>query len=586
MKKLLKYIGGLFILMVLLAGVLLLTLISALRPEPVAPIASTPHVAAPVRVPLRPLRQAESGCSIQVQVVDVHDDPVAGAAVTMSEPGDDEASSGEGAVYATDIHGWTESVDWPCEVMDISAADGMERTRVLGVQLVKQVPHAEVTLTLEGMARIFGTITDEEGAPIEQATLTHSRITSVATGGRYEIWVPVKDSSITFTAPGYQPEHLSRMALQEHLEQQELSVEESPELEHDLVLLLEDRVEVFCAGLPGDRCSDIALTCSKPLLLMGGDCSFEAGRTLCACPSGEAAVRGGGRATLIGPDDTEAWLDFRDTGSLSGRIVESGLPVTSCALLLFRLPNGLEDLPRGVFLGRSSECEADGTFTFNGLVSGDWELHVKSNKELNTRLLQPVHLQVQEHKDIGDVEVWEGGGIEGVLIDGLTGEPTSGVLLALRQASGDERTMPAVMKAKKSDGVFLLHGIPAGSWRVFSPMSPHRPVTVVVEEGVITDGVEVITSETTVLQANGFSLTREDDLLTIEAVAPGSPADDAGLRAGDVIVGIRVAGFDLNLPESGSMPSLAQFLLGNYDGPGVTVLIEQDGEPLEASLEW
>ena len=74
--------------------------------------------------------------------------------------------------------------------------------------------------------------------------------------------------------------------------------------------------------------------------------------------------------------------------------------------------------------------------------------------------------------------------------------------------------------------------------------------------------------------------------MTIEAVAPGSPADDAGLRAGDVIVGIRVAGFDLNLPESGSMPSLAQFLLGNYDGPGVTVLIEQDGEPLEASLEW
>lgn len=570
MNRLLKIVSVLFILGALLVGVFLLTMLSALRPEPVAPIVSTLDVTAPKRVRAQPLT-ADSGCTIQVQIVDADEDPVAGAAVTIRGE-----RSGEGAVYATGTHGWTEPVGWPCGIVYVSAADGIERTPTLGLLLVEPGPQ-EVTLTLAGTVRIFGSITDEEGAPIEQATLINGGSTSVATGGRYEIWVPVEDPFTTVTARGYHTEYISP---------QGLSVEASPELEHDLILLSDERVAVFCAGLPGDRCSGMLVNCSTPLLPLGGECSVEEGLMLCVCPSGEAAVRGGGRATLIGADDTEAWLDFRDTGSLSGRIVDSGQPVTPCSLILVRLPMGLEDIPRGVIVGQRASCAHDGSFVFHGLVSGDWELMLKASPGGRDRMLQPVPLRAQEHKDIGDVEVWEGGGIEGILIDGLTGEPTSGPILALRQASGDERTMPAPTQAARSSGAFSLGGIPAGTWRVFTPMSPHQSVTVVVEDGAITDGVEVITSEATALQANGFSLTSEDDLLIIEAVAPGSPADDAGLRPGDAIVGIMVAGVELSGMGGVSMPSLARLLLGNYDGPGITVLVEQDGEPLEVSLEW
>ena len=52
------------------------------------------------------------------------------------------------------------------------------------------------------------------------------------------------------------------------------------------------------------------------------------------------------------------------------------------------------------------------------------------------------------------------------------------------------------------------------------------------------------------------------------------------------LVGIMVAGVELSGMGGVSMPSLARLLLGNYDGPGITVLVEQDGEPLEVSLEW
>ncbi len=111
---------------------------------------------------------------------------------------------------------------------------------------------------------------------------------------------------------------------------------------------------MHCAGLPGDSCAGILLSCSRPLMLLGAPCRWSVGLTVRV---GEAAV--------------EAWLDFRDTGSSTGRVVASGLPVQQCKSVLFRILARLEDEPWRLIVVRRSSCGDEAVFTLSGLVSGD-----------------------------------------------------------------------------------------------------------------------------------------------------------------------------------------------------------------------
>ena len=424
---------------------------------------------------------------------------------------------------------------------------------------------------------IYGWIRDPDGVPVERARLAQADESITVTGGRYEIWLPASYRHLGVSAPGY---YSSTLDLTE-------SMRDSGEVEYDFVLSYSDDVTVYCAGLPGDSCVDMLLSCSTPLMPMGEACHQRAGQTVCDCPDGEAAIRGGGRATLIGPEDVEAWLDFRDTGSITGRVLSSGVPVTACDVGLIRVPMGLEDVPRGLVIAQKARCSSDGRFVLPGLVSGDWELMVRVEDDYednSSRVLTPRRLAPGQHLDIGDVELWAGGGIEGVLYDGLTGRPTSGAVMATRQAGSDERITPMGDDAD-STGRFHMDGLPPGTWRVFSLLSPHDSVLVEVEEGAITDGVVIQTSDATALKTNGFSLTQEGGRLVVDTVSAHSPAGDAGLREGDVLVGVELAGFDLTGLEGGDV-DLARFVLGNWDGPGITLLVEQEGEPLEIPLDW
>ncbi|MFT5685484.1 MAG: hypothetical protein ACI8RZ_006436 [Myxococcota bacterium] len=419
--------------------------------------------------------------------------------------------------------------------------------------------------------RVYGRIEDADtGARIYRAQVQVGGVVTLVEDGRYEVWLRQDAAMLEVTAPGFYSGWF------------ELPDEASGELEHDFALLPSDEVSVFCAGLPGDSCADVLLTCSDPLLPFGRECRQDVGLTRCKCPDGEAAIRGGGRSVLIGADDVEAWLDFRDTGSLSGRVVDSGQPVAECHVGLLRIPVGLEDVPRGLLVARKTTCDAEGRFTLPGLVSGDWELIVHTGIDQN-RTLTPRRLGVAEHLDIGDVELWAGGGIEGVLIDGLTGEPTQGPILAIRSGESDERFTPMGGETDY-EGHFQLNGLPPGSWRVSGATSPHESVTVEVEDGVITDGVIVQTSDATALATNGFTLLRQDGVLIVDAVSRDSPAWDAGLETGDVIEGITMAGFSMNM--DGKTGELAQLILGGWDGPGITLLVSGPDGPEEIPLTW
>jgi hypothetical protein len=318
----------------------------------------------------------------------------------------------------------------------------------------------------------------------------------------------------------------------------------------------------------------------------------ERGETLCECPEGldEVAVRGGGRAVLVDTREREAWLDFRDTGSIVGRVVPTPSAETGCSALAIRIPTALEDLPRGLFVGRQVKCEDDGRFRIDGLVEGDWQLALQTrtgSDEPEDRTLVPRRVRPGEVVDVGDVRVPGGGVIEGVLIDGLTDAPgREEMVVAWREgASGERLTING--DESEWDGTFRIEGVPAGTWSVAPALAPHAAVTVTVRDDA-TSHVVVVTAEATALEDNGFSLAEREGRLVVEDVDEAGPAWAAGLSPGEEVVGVRLAGFDLAAAVGEERAtSFARGVLAYWDGPGVTLVVRApDGAEEIVPIEW
>ena len=131
-----------------------------------------------------------------------------------------------------------------------------------------------------------------------------------------------------------------------------------------------------------------------------------------------------------------------------------------------------------------------------------------------------------------------------------------------------------------------MEGLPPGEWELFHVLSPHVRTTVQVDDGALTDGVVVETSDATTLETNGFSMRSSADGLVVDEVEPGSPAERAGLMPGDAVTGMLLAGFDMSSTLGRDPDKLVQLVLGHWDGPGVTLLVERDGEEHEVELDW
>ena len=577
-------------LLVLMFVGVLTTLLDWLRPDRAAPeLASRRSTPAPARVLHRNTAPAspDDQCSVRVVVVDAQTQPIADAEVSLAVHPD------RGSIVVEDHWAdeqWTDAqgvASWD------HAACGMALVRATfddlapanGTLTVQPgVTAVELVLMLNAGVRLHGVVEDLDGDPIpdavissdgEQATSDHR--------GRYEMVVSAGRISLSVDAFGYRADWMEVP--------DEAMDDEHRDAEQDIVLEPHHEVRVWCAGLPDDECGDVLIQCTHPLVPVGEQCPRGLGpngnELVCDCPDGDVAIRGGGRSVRVDADETEAWLDFRDAGTMTGRILLDGDPSPFCNVALLRVPHGLEDVPNGLIAARRSSCAEDGTFEVAGLVEGDWELIVDVNAEEGSlqRTTVPTRVRPRRTTDVGDIEMRGGGGIEGVLIDGLTGEPVSHEpVLAMRVAAQGERTTPQGSDTN-TDGEFSFNGLPPGKWRLAHPLRPHEYSVVNVEDGVITDGIEVWTSDATSLDLNGFSLASDGDELIVGDVEPGSPADDAGLWAGDQVAGIQLAGFDLT-GMAGGDPRLARAVLGHWDGPGVTLVVERDGEQIEVPLEW
>lgn len=478
-------------------------------------------------------------------------------------------------LFFSAVLAWLKPEPAPAEIARAEPPARVTRTAAARVDAPPPIPENEGYV-------VYGRVLDQDGAPVPDAVVSALPYeTETDHSGRYELELPVTITHIG--AAAFQYGQTFEGVLPESEDTGSRSVEPGDEIEVDLVLHYRRQVRVYCAGMPDDRCEGMLAHCTTPYLPVGESCHGTDGDLVCFCPEGEVAIRGAGRSVLIGPDDTEAWLDFRDTGRLVGAVRFDGEPVDDCRVGVIRVPTGLEDVPRGFVSARRKDCDPDGSFTFEGLVEGDWEVIVDRGQLQRT--LTPQRVRTRRTTDVGDIDLDGGAAVAGVLIDGLTGEPLHNEpVLALRVADRGERVTPQGADTDHQ-GRFLLRGLPAGRWRIAHPLSPHEYTEVTVADGDVVEDVDVFTSDATSLDINGFTLSSVDGQLVVDEVVEGSPADLAGLQLDDRVLGVSVAGFDLAAwGEDGA--AVSRLVLGHWDGPGISLTVQRDGEEVDVPLDW
>ncbi|MDP2310846.1 MAG: hypothetical protein Q8P18_32810 [Pseudomonadota bacterium] len=563
-RRFLVVLCGMFALALLVCAGLVADGLARLHPERADP--SRPS--APPKREVRTLALVSEGCGLMVDVQDTAGAPlVARVVLEIALPRPDEQE-----IYVAEAgeDGVARFSEMPCSPITLTAQkEGFVSTPRFD-ETTKESPH--IVVVMRAGRRVHGTVRDVDGAPIAGAEVGRNHragLGSSVTGadGGYSVWV--EDDPLTFL-------HASAHGYSAEIE----GAPEPPEERIDFVLTPIHPVRVWCAGLADETCEGIGLLCTTPWDPIYGDtCVFDSdSREMeCRCPIGEVAVRGGGRTVLVAADATEAWLDFRDTGVVTGRVLREGVPAR-CAASLLRLPLALEDLPRGGLVEAGAACDAEGRFEIDGVVAGDWQALVRNGQR--ERLLLARHVRAGERVDLGDIEITGGAAIEGVVVDGLTGAPAPfETVIATRVPGPGERRIVKISEVDE-DAAFRVAGLPGGTWSLITPLAPQNAIQVVLRDDQVVTGVEVPTSDDTSLVENGFTLTQgERGTLVVGDVTPDGPAGRAGLEAGERVTGVRLAGVELD-------PMMSRWVLGAWDGPGVTLLVEGEAGPEAVPLEW
>ncbi|HJN77288.1 MAG TPA: hypothetical protein QGF58_25405 [Myxococcota bacterium] len=449
---------------------------------------------------------------------------------------------------------------------------------------VDTVVTQEITMRLVDGVLFEGSVTDGEGEPLDEA-LINAAHDSISTGPDGLFSMLVNPASLSFT-----------IASKEGYESETAVVRVGADqdyAEHDYVLLPTREVTVYCAGLPEDSCQDVGLImCTHPWLPFGEPCNPEEDPVVCSCPEGVATVRASAEAVRVEPPDTEVWLDFRYGGGVMGRVLIDGEPA-ECEAIAVWLPTSNSDLVAGLSAVRMVRCEEDGSFSHVGLRPGSWMVDVRNGgttRSLGTHLISDAVI------DLGDVELQGGGQITGFVLEGLTGEgapnvPVSAVesgnmKMGVNMPDDLDGTMPNMGNGiSRNEGRFTIYGLPDGDYDVFVSTSPFETVSVTVVDGENQGDVELETGGADLLDTHGFGLaTADDGAMVVDAVDEGSSAEAAGLQEGDTLTGLRIFGTDPAQVVPGWDDTMTNFILESYDGPGVSLLVDRDGDEIEVDL--
>lgn len=439
---------------------------------------------------------------------------------------------------------------------------------------VDSVVQRSVRVPLTRGVFLTGVVTDLDGAPITKARVKADQFSDYTDeDGSYRLRVdPVELRRVYASAEGYLSDSQRLRLPEDTLEDTMLDFELGNARE----------VAVWCAGLPDDSCASVLpIMCTWALLPIGEFCFGDP--VLCECPDGRVAVRAGGMSVEVGPDEHEAWLDFRNTGSIVGRVVRHGEP-TECDVIATYSPRSIVELSEGLFNARKEECGEDGGFVLPGLNAGTWTVQVMDDS--GPAVNEQVKVLEGQRADMGELELMGGGVILGVVIDALTEQGAPGeMVMAIRKDLQAE--VPAMQMAHTaSEGRFELRGLDDGTYAVYAAARPFTQETVIVDEGEADRELELTTGAAGLLDEQGFSLVTDElgDLM-VDAVEPGGLADRAGLRGGDVIDGVLVGGMDLGAVVPWLDDHMVEAVLEHYAGPGVSLVVLRGDEVVTVGLD-
>lgn len=437
------------------------------------------------------------------------------------------------------------------------------------------VVEQQVTLRLVNGIWLSGVVVDTEDAPIPEARVSAGDgDTTTEDDGSYRLRVdPAQLTRVQASAEGYRP---SAEPLRVPLD--------ATGAELDVVLELAREVTVYCAGLPGDSCKGVLpIFCTHPWLPVGPVCDNE-DPVVCECPSGQGAIRGGGQNVGVGPQDEVAWLDFRLDGGIEGRVTQGGEPAPCTAMASF-VPQDMADLTRGLAITRMAECDETGHFQILGLHEGAWMVDLRAGQDFSGSSRQLPFIQVVDQVvDVGEIDFESGGRITGVVLDGLTGQGKPGVaVVAVEKEPANSQLPRTATGISTSEGAFVLMGLEDGDYEVFIGTSPFdkRPVSVV--DGINPGELTLESRGADLLDEQGFHLiTDAEGELVVDEIMDGGLAQEAGLESGDQVQGVILFGLDVE--EQFPDYDLSETILGSYDGPGVSLKVDRDGEEVVIDL--
>lgn len=443
---------------------------------------------------------------------------------------------------------------------------------------VDTVVDQHLIIQLADGVSVTGRVTDLEGEPIEDARV-HSGNASDYTDadGLYGLMVDARNlSRVNVSADGFaSTSERLRIATADA---------DATELVLDFVLERARLVTVYCAGLPDDSCASIVpMFCTRTFLPVGEMCKGDP--TVCRCPEGSGAIRGGGMAVEVEPDDTEVWLDLSGRGGIRGRVLIGGKAVDPsvgrCNVLATRLPTALEDIPGGMSAGGQGSCLPDGHFEITGLKSGRYMVMAHTTAGEGNDPSVKVN---GEMVDVGTIDIGGGGRIEGVVIDGVTGDGVPGQAVVAYQGSNDELAGLG-QTVSGAEGRFTISGLVDGDYEVILANRPFTTESVTITDGR-TDDVELTTGEAGLLTSNGFELETDDaGNLVVGTVDPDGAAAGAGLEEGDVVVGVTLGGMDVGELVPGMSDEITDAVLDHWGGPGVGLVVDRDGDRTVVGLD-
>lgn len=479
-------------------------------------------------------------CPLRVEVVDPQLDPIDVPVEVSSDMASQSARSTNGEL----------ELDVPCGLTRVEAYAPDWPT---ASTLVDTSWSSFTRLTFRAGRRIHGRVVEPDGTPVEHVRLEIRGQDSDYSeeDGSFQLWVSRSGPMVLAANTGHHQPELDVLFFPR----------EALELEHDVVVEPAHTVEVRCAGLEGDSCAWVPLLqCTEPHLPVGTLCRERGGSVLCRCPVGEGAIRGGGRDVRVRPDDEVVWLDFRDEGGLSGRVLVDGEP-SRCKL----------NATRGLGLGvsglamRLETCDAQGEFALDNLEPGTWSVEVQAQGVQRTF----GSIDVQGPTDLGDLELLAGTLITGVVVDRQTADPVSGVTVAAVALEGGAPA-GAAGGSTDLDGVYAIRGLPAGEVEVFLPTDPLARQRVQLVETAQVDLVRDAPGDVSLSRASGDAV--------VTSVGPDAPP---GLQVGDRIRAVELFGVDPDELVPGAGQALFDVLVGASDLPGVAVIVERDGEEWE-----